>query len=211
MNRRDFLQCAALITVGASQAPKGWALNEEQNNFLAAQPPYVNRVARDFFTTVQRKQIAAMAELIIPRTDTPGAIDADVPAFIEGMVATWFNDQERKHFMQGLAGVNQGASGFLDLKAAEQLDLLESLEREASDAAWYSFGNTLRVWDSDSPFICQLKELTILGFMLSETAAKSVLRPELMGAFNGNVDLLPDDTVYTTNSVGRSVSPPLNM
>ena len=122
MNRRDFLQCAALITVGASQAPKGWALNEEQNNFLAAQPPYVNRVERDFFTTVQRKQIAAMAELIIPRTDTPGAIDADVPAFIEGMVATWFNDQERKHFMQGLAGVNQGASGFLDLNAAEQLD-----------------------------------------------------------------------------------------
>ncbi|MFK8022136.1 MAG: gluconate 2-dehydrogenase subunit 3 family protein [Pseudomonadales bacterium] len=211
MNRRDFLQCAALITVGASQAPKGWALSEEQNTFLAAQPPYVNRVARNFFTEAQRNQIAAMAELIIPKTDTPGAIDAEVPTFIEGMVATWFNDQERDHFMRGLTGVNERAKGFLNLSQAEQVNLLENLESEASDAPWYQFGNTLRVWDSEAPFICQLKELTILGFMLSETAGQSILRPEIMGAFDGSVDLLPDDTVYTSISAGRSVKPPIQI
>lgn len=207
MNRRDFLQCAALLTAGASQAPAAWALSEEQRTFLASQPPYINRVSQNFFTEAQRATISAMADTIIPRTDTPGATDAGAHVFIEGMVSTWFNDSERQHFMAGLKSIENRAGGFTGLSNDEQLKLFESLEDEASGADWYKLGNTLRVWDSDAPFICQLKELTILGFMLSETAAKSVLRPELMGYFNGSVTLKPDDTVYTVNSAGRTMAP----
>ncbi len=207
MNRRDFLQCAALITAGASQAPKSWALSEEQNTFLASQPPYVNRVAQNFFSESQRATIAAMAELIIPRTETPGAIDAGAPIFIEGMVASWFNEQERSTFMAGLKEVDERAGGFLSLSGEKQLSLLEKLEDEASDSPWYEIGNIQRVWDGDAPFICQIKELTILGFMLSETAAKSILRPQAMGSFNGSLDLKPEDTVYTADSAGRSMKP----
>ena len=77
MNRREFLQCAAILITGASDSQLGFSLNEAQQAFLANAPNF-NTTAVDYFTPQQRKIVAAMTEIIIPRTDTPGAIDAGV-------------------------------------------------------------------------------------------------------------------------------------
>ena len=82
MNRREFLQCTALLISGASASQLGFSLSQEQEVYLAAAANY-NGGDVDYFTGAQRKIIAAMAEVIIPRTDTPGAIDAGVPRYIE--------------------------------------------------------------------------------------------------------------------------------
>lgn len=210
MNRRELLQCAALLTAGSGIVPNTWSLSSEQRTFLASRGSYLDRVELTFFTSSQRAMVAAMSELTIPRTDTPGAIDAGAPQFIEAMVAGWFNDQEREHFMQGLASLDARANGYLGLDPKQQLQLLEELEDEASDAAWYRMGNTMRIWDSEAPFICQFKELTILGFMLSETASRQFLQPNPMGSFDGSVNMKSDQRVYATQSPMRSVSPPIS-
>lgn len=199
MNRRDFLQAAAVLTAGASVLPQGWSMNPEQQAFLAAQPNYIARETADFFTELQRAAVSAMAEQVFPATDTPGAIDAGVPRFIELMVADWFNDGERLFFMEGLAEVLHRAGGdFTALPPEEQLKLLEQLEEEASDAAWYQIANTQRIWDESAPFICQFKELCVLGFFLSEVGATEVLRQNPMGSFEGGVPLGKDDSAYNT-------------
>lgn len=210
MNRREFLQCAALLTAGAGRVPDTWALTSEQQSYLSARGSYLDRIEPTLFTADQRAMVAAMSERTIPRTDTPGAIDAGVPRFIEAMVAEWFNNEERTTFMQGLAALDQLANGYLGLATDEQLALLEQLEDQASDAAWFRMGNTMRIWDSTAPFICQFKELTILGFMLSETGARQFLQPNPMGAFNGSVKLQPGQRAYSAQTPMRSVSPPVS-
>ncbi|MEH6591948.1 MAG: gluconate 2-dehydrogenase subunit 3 family protein, partial [Halioglobus sp.] len=118
------------------------------------------------------------------------------PRFIELMVADWLITDERKIFMDGLAVLQQRSGGdFAKLSAVEQLNNLETLEEEAGDAAWYQLGNTMRIWDETAPFICQVKELTVLGFMLSEVGRKQFLRENPMGQFKGDIPL-GDDPAY---------------
>ena len=207
MNRREFLQCAAVLAAGVSTLPSGWAMNSEQQGFLAAQANYIDRQPLTFFTPAQRAVVAVIAEQVIPKTDSPGASDAGVPRFIELMVADWFDDDERKLFMDGLVDLQQRADGgFANLSPAAQLTLLEQVEEETADASWYDIGNVLRVWDDTAPFICQFKELTVLGFFLSEVGAKQVLRINPMGEFKGDIPLAPDDPAYASNLPMRLIT-----
>jgi len=182
-------------------------MSGEQKKFLAARPNYIDRHPLTFFTQAQRATITAIAEQIIPATDTPGATDAGVPRFIELMVADWFDDAERQLFMTGLAEVeNRADDSFAAMPAQQQLALLQTLEEESSDAAWYELGNFLRVWDDSAPFICQLKELTVLGFFLSEVGASQVLRVNPMGSFDGDIALQAEDSAYATGIPLRSMA-----
>ncbi|MFP6655181.1 MAG: gluconate 2-dehydrogenase subunit 3 family protein, partial [Myxococcota bacterium] len=199
MNRRQFLQCAAVVVANASVVPASWAMNPEQQRFLAGRPSYVDRHPLTFFDSEQRAVVAAIAEQIIPKTDTPGAGDAGVPRFIELMVADWFNEKERRLFMDGLADLRTRSDGsFAEQTAADQLLMLEELERETEDSSWYEIGNVMRVWDDTAPFICQFKELTALGFFLSEVGATQVLRLNSMGAFHGDVPSSPSKPSYAS-------------
>src|SRR3989442_15534589 len=49
----------------------------------------------------QNETVATIAELIIPKTDTPGAREAGVPAFIDVMLADWAGDDQRQMFTAG--------------------------------------------------------------------------------------------------------------
>jgi len=137
------------MAAGAGGLQSTLALSQEQQTFLAGQPNYIDRQVLDFFSPGQR---AAVAEQIIPATDTPGAITAGVPRFIELMVKDWFNEAERELFVNGLADLQQRAGGsFSDLPASQQLQLLEHLEAESENSDWYDIGNILRVWDDTAP------------------------------------------------------------
>lgn len=203
MNRREFMQCAALLVSGAAASSVGLALTEEQKHFVASN----NYIAgySDYLNDAQRRVVAAISEVILPATDTPGAIDAGVPKFIELMVADWFNDQERNIFDRGLEALMTSTLAkfgktFDQLAHADQLAILEKLEDDASDSPWYAFGNTQREFISDAPFICQMKELTIWGFFTSEVGSTQVLRYEPMPMeFDGDRELGPNDSSWSSN------------
>jgi len=204
MNRREFLQCAAILVSGVSASQLGFSLSEEQTVYLASAPNY-NTNPVNYFSAAQRKIVAAMTEAIIPRTDTPGAIDARVPAYVELMVANWFNDEERAIFDAGLADIEtripkEHGKPFDQLSGKEQLQIMEALEEAESDSDWYEFGNVLREFISDAPFICQIKELTVWGFFTSQEGGSQVLRYDPMPMyFDGDIPLTPQDSTWSTN------------
>jgi gluconate 2-dehydrogenase gamma chain len=204
MNRREFLQCAAILVSGAGASQLGFTLTQEQQTYLATAPDY-NSATVNYFTGAQRKIVAAAAEIIIPRTDTPGAIDAGVPHFIELMASDWLNEQEQAIFAAGLTDLEtripqEYGTSFDQLNLAQQQEILQALEDAAADSPWYDFGNVLRGFISDAPFICQMKELTIWGFFTSEVGATQVLRYDPMPMkFDGDIPLSPQDSTWASS------------
>ena len=71
MKRRDLIQRLALIT-GAALSP---SVVQAMINGIDGRISINNRVMSD----QQRAMCTVLSEMIIPRTDTPGAIDAGVP------------------------------------------------------------------------------------------------------------------------------------
>jgi gluconate 2-dehydrogenase gamma chain len=201
MNRREFLECAAVLVSGAAISKFANALSEEQMVHLASAPPFSSRSV-DYFTLEQRQLVAAIAEAIIPRTDTPGAIEVGVPHFIELMVAYWLNDEERTIFNAGLKDMatripKEYGKSFEQLSSEQQLAILSAMEDAASDSPWYAQGNIRRAFVSDAPFICQMKELTIWGFFTSEVGATKVLQYNVMPMhFDGHAPRTPGETTW---------------
>ena len=140
-------------------------------------PQTVNAAQNDLVTVI--------AELIIPETDTPGAKAARVNAFIDKMLTDWFPQDERDHFMAGLATVDtrsQDAYGkpFMDATPDEQTELLTAMDAEAMDAPGGPPG-------SPPPFFRMMKELTLFGYYTSEVGATQELRDMPFGEYRGSV------------------------
>lgn len=58
------------------------------------------------FTPDQRALMTALSERILPTTDTPGAIEAGVPAYIEKLLADWSFAEDREPILSGLAQID---------------------------------------------------------------------------------------------------------
>lgn len=203
MNRREFLECAALLVAGVSASQAGFSLSSEQLTYLASAPDYTSRKV-NYLNQSQRKIIAAITEVIIPRTDTPGAIDAGVPQFIELMAADWFNSEEKAIFQMGLNDMEsriprEFGKPFDQLDSRQQLAILEAMEAAASDSSWFRRDNYRQAFVSDAPFICQMKELTVWGFFSSKVGGGQVLRYNPMPMrFDGDVPLSPEDSSWAS-------------
>jgi len=142
----------------------------------------------------QRRMIAQLTELIIPTTDTPGAKDAGVPAFIDQIFSVWCTPKERRIFVEGLGALEafcQKAHGraFNACSAIEQSAALMDCEKRAAVYRSPSGGNIFNDLDEDAPFFYKLKQLTVLGYYTSEVGATQELRYEpVPNRYDGNIN-----------------------
>ena len=141
-----------------------------------------------FFSEDQARLISEVAEIILPKTDTPGAIEVGVPNFIDTMVKDCYNEEDQKKFLDGLAQFEEAAKrelgdSFIQSNAEKQLAFVKKVHEEAVNAAKV---------DSKlpRPFILKLKELTMLGYFVSEPGATKVLQYiAVPGAYHGCIPL----------------------
>jgi gluconate 2-dehydrogenase gamma chain len=94
-----------------------------------AAPPAPAPAEPSFFTPAQFRVITRIADLIIPATDTPGAVGAGVPIYIDTVIGK--NKGQQKLVVEGLAWLAQ--QNFIDLLEEGQLAILHPL-CEAADA-----------------------------------------------------------------------------
>ena len=120
--------------------------------------------SRSLFTDEQRALMAAVAERIIPTTDTPGAIAAGVPAFIEMMLADWYEPTDRNEFMAGLGVLG----GYARLRYARPLP---ELNPEAQDAV-LTLAMENAVPGLSNRFFEHCRQMVILGYYSSEIGCK---------------------------------------
>src|SRR4051812_45649586 len=67
---------------------------------------HVAAPAAPFFAAPERALLDAVCATMIPRTDTPGALEAGVPAFIDGMMTRWADDETRGRIRTALADID---------------------------------------------------------------------------------------------------------
>lgn len=139
-----------------------------------------------FLTPQETADVTAMADHILPRTDTPGALDVGVPAFIDKMLAGFYTDKERGIIRTGLATVAADAKakhgmGFAALTPDQQVEMMKGYDRAAY---------TTPPANGDPHFFRFIKELTVTGFCTSEAGATKLMRYEQTpGPFRGDVPL----------------------
>jgi hypothetical protein len=149
----------------------------------------------------QDSTVTAMAELLIPRTETPGAKDTCVNLFIDRIVADWYSDEERAVFLAGLADVDSRAQSlfqknFVDSSLAQQAEILRSLGDELAQSV-EAVANNPR-WERGSApepennFYLRFRGLTVTGFFTSEAGFTQQLREEIIpGRFDGCAPIEP--------------------
>ena len=177
IDRREALRRAALLLGGAISAPTIAAV------LAGCEAPSAEgmRWSPRALTREQGDLVAAIADQIIPRTDTPGARDAGVHRFIDTMLAEYYSPEQRSAFLAGLAEVESSAKrasgrSFVHLSSSGQRDILAPF-----DAAAY--GNAAR-----QPFFRTMKEITLLGYYTSEDGATRELKyARVPGRFDGCV------------------------
>jgi gluconate 2-dehydrogenase gamma chain len=193
MNRRDALR---LLATGA-------ALQLAPGNLLAAL-----REARALLgtqTTVrtldlhQCATVTAIAELIIPRTDTPGASDVRVTEFIDLIVTEWYDAEERTHFLNGLADMDVRTQAwfgrnFVDSSPRQQTQILTVLGQEMTEEADALQGHVRQHRVSppqpNKNFYSMVRGLTLMGYYTSEAGATRELDFQMIpGRFDGCVDV----------------------
>ncbi|WAC14725.1 gluconate 2-dehydrogenase subunit 3 family protein [Dyadobacter pollutisoli] len=177
MNRRDAIQRVALLLGGTFSAPTLLAMNHWEGNAGKSAS------AIDFNVTDQQKLIIAeVAEMIIPRTGTPGAKDAGVPAFIVMMLQDCYKKPEHVSFLEGIKNLEQ--KDFLKLDDSQRTEALKQVERDTVEQMKAYQVQQTKMGDNEDreqmaaqakgiPYWRLMKELTMLGYFTSEEGIKS--------------------------------------
>jgi hypothetical protein len=152
--------------------------------------------------TLDRQQhatVTAIAELIIPRTETPGATDVRVGEFIDLIVTEWYNAEERTHFLNGLADVDVRTralfgKNFVESSPGQQAEILTALGQQMTEEA-DALQDHARQYrgappEPDQNFYYMLRGLTLMGYYTSEAGAARELDFQIIpGRFDGCVDV----------------------
>lgn len=145
-------------------------------------------------TEHQAGTLSAIAERILPTTDTPGAGDAEIPGFVDRLLAGWLPDAARDHLLAELdsfdARAKEKGGPFGDLSDTGKDELLTEAQDEAlaqRDGRAFS-RNVNRL--HEQPFFDLVKWLTLFGYYTSEAGMKSELGYRIVpGRWDPCVDL----------------------
>jgi len=124
MNRRALLE-RALLLVGVAAIPAGCS-------GLTGGPE-----KRDFkFDAEQLALVSAIADTIVPKGDTVGALDVKVPQSFESLLSYWASDERLEEILTGLKNVDAAAmkaksKPFAALDPATRLELLNAHDVES--------------------------------------------------------------------------------
>lgn len=162
LTRRSAIKRAVALLGGTLTAAQLGLLTESVAAMTEdSEPRFLNQ---DQFLMLER-----IVDLIIPETDTPGALGANVHHFIDLMLAEWASPQRQARYVTGLEDIDRraresGADSFSAGSTTRQTELLRTLDKEA-------FAN-----GSADAFFGELKKLVLFAYYSSEPGATVELR-----------------------------------
>jgi len=134
-------------------------------------------------SAAQLAQVRALADAILPRTDTPGALDVGAPEFVDLLLAEWYPDAERQQLLAGLDALEaqcreaQGRA-FAELDGAGRNAFLTTVDGARGDPG--TAGDSYQ----------RIKNQLVFGFLTARPIAAIVnTTPVIPGRFDGCIPL----------------------
>ena len=156
LDRRALLRSAFLLVGGIGIAPE-----------VLAQA----KAVAGFFTAPERGTLAALCDTMIPRTDSPGAVDAKVPQFLDTLMSNWASPASQARFRDVVARLDRSARTELGGPLASAPAAARTTWLTGQDAALLAAGD--RGYHD-------FKRLMLTGYYFSEPGATQELRYELI-------------------------------
>ncbi|NKB98161.1 MAG: hypothetical protein GKR90_06655 [Pseudomonadales bacterium] len=162
LNRRQLLQ-GILSGVGASLSLAACAnvqLFPDSSEFTPS-----------FYTESEFKALSRLADLILPRTETPGAIDAGVPGFMDQLMTDWASSETQEKHRHGLHDVMQQLADNTSFTEASDQTALLRLEKFDHD----SFAAGEIASSPESVAYKEIKSIIVRAYFTSELGATQEL------------------------------------
>ena len=113
MNRREAIQRTAMVLGYAVAGPAMVGVL----NGCKAKPELPFKPT--FLSADQAQLVVALSDVIMPKTDTPGAVEAGVPQFIDDMLQTVYTQADKDRITKGMAAFDEESkSGYGDVFAS---------------------------------------------------------------------------------------------
>ena len=121
-----------------------------------------------FFNAAEMAFLAAVAQTIIPATETGGAVEAGVPQTLQELATDWGNDQFRAYWRMGAGNLKTA----LTSEAGQSFEALSPTERLSALTAYDA-----RVFDDEveDGFYRDIKATIVQAYYMSEIGATEEL------------------------------------
>lgn len=180
MNRRDLLKMIVAATgvafVGA--------------NALAYELTFATPLSDTGFSKDDLLLLNNIGEVIIPKTDTPGAKEADVASMMAIMVKDCYVKSEQATFKAGLVDIEKRAAAahdkpFAQLSSSQKMSILNELDALAKNN------------EDGVHYFSMLKQQVLFCFFTSQTGATKVLRHiAIPGRYDGEFPFKKGDKAW---------------
>lgn len=194
MDRRELLKMVALLTGGAVIGGEVF-LSGCNNTDTTAKTTTATEGA---FSNDDIAYLDEVAETILPKTNTPGAKDAKVGAFMTVMVTDCYPEADQKIFREGMKKLDEASNkannaGFIKATPEQRKSLLVQLDKEAKD-----YSKSKKPEDPNHYF-SMIKQLTLMGYFTSKPGATEALRyVAVPGKYEGCVPYKKGDKAWAT-------------
>ncbi len=174
--RRDTIKALlAISATGALTACKPKTRDDSKS--VSGNRDLVYAAKGQFFNAKEFAFLSAVAQTIMPKTDTAGAIEAGVPETIQSLVSEWGDDSFRAYWRAGLRGVSNELEGsFAALSPAERQAKLADYDSKV-------FNDSI-----EDKFYKDMKHTIVSAYYMSEPGATEELHYDpVPGDFRGCV------------------------
>lgn len=135
----------------------------------------------------QVQMITHIADTILPRSDTPGAIDVGVPSWIDSVIAEFFSATRRARFLADLNAIDQLALS----QSGAHLTALEGSGLAKVIGPLDAACGSKDLSPAQRGYV-QLKELIVYGYFTSKPVQHDLLKVVIVpGRFDADVRITP--------------------
>jgi hypothetical protein len=139
----------------------------------------------------QNLTVSAIAEMIIPKTDTPGATDVGTAQFIDLMLTEWYDQADRDRFLRGLDEVDARtrslfSKDLIACSSAQKAEVMawmgERIAQELDQEREHEQANLDDTGTREVPesFGLMMRRLTLTAYYTSEAGATDELHFEMI-------------------------------